>query len=86
MDEFVEVILAEGGLDVAVVAAGAKAQPAEFDAGLAQRHLVHRGAFAGLGDRGADAGKRPRRQQRGAGQKGGISDKLAAVKSVAFHA
>ena len=46
-DEVVEVLLAEGVLDVAAVAAGAEAEAAEFEAGLAQRDLVHRSAFGG---------------------------------------
>ena len=49
-DELVEALLAEGVLDVAAVAAGAEAQAAELEAGLAQGDLVHGGALGrGLG-------------------------------------
>ena len=41
---FTNAFLPVGGLDVTVVAAGAEAQPAQFDAGFAQRHLVRGGA------------------------------------------
>ena len=46
-DEGAELLLAQGELDVAAVAAGAEAQAAELKAGLAQGHLVHRRAFGG---------------------------------------
>ena len=43
MDEFDETVLAERGLFMAAVAAGAEAKATEFDAGFAQRDLIHSG-------------------------------------------
>jgi len=70
-----ERLLPQGELNMAAVGAGAEAQPAEPEAGLAQGHLIHRCA----------PGRRPgplqgtRGQQQRAGQGGGTFQKLAAA-------
>ena len=61
----------------------ADAQAAEFQPGLAERHLVDSGALHGLASAAAPRiCQRPRREQRGARQCGGGLDELAAVESI----
>jgi len=81
MDELVEGLLAEGKLDVAAVAAGAEAQTAELNTGLAEGDLVHGGAFGG--GVGTDPGTGG--QQQGPGGGGGAFEELAAAEVVGLH-
>ena len=83
MNEVNEIGLAVGELGVAVVAAGAKAQAAHFESGLAERDLICGGADGCRSIGRAQFGQRPRRHQRGAGERGGL-DELTAAESLAL--
>ena len=76
MDELGEAVAAQGGLREAVAAAGAHAEAAEFEAGLAEDDLVHRGAFGG----GLGAEQPGWSQRQGAGGESGTFEELAAVE------
>jgi len=75
VDQFGEAVLPKGDLWGAVVAACAKAQPAEGQACGAQGDLIGRGPFGCGQERGCG---------KGSGGKGGVFDELAAGQLV-FH-
>src|ERR1017187_2459423 len=79
VDEVDEAVLAERGLLVAAAAAGAHAEAAQLDAGLAEGHLIHGGARGRGRVCRARPGQRPRREQCGAGEGGRLNELAAAV-------
>jgi hypothetical protein len=80
MDDRGEAFLAQGLQSLAVIGTGAKAQAAEFQAGLAERHLIGGSAFGlPLGPNGVGA-----QQERARGNAGSLK-KLAPVEMVSIH-